>query len=106
MREQFIFFYRVNGFDLFTIVPFYFYLLNHCNKSISKIQYCNMATTGLASSSTGKFDSVAPPKASSLPEDLVRQLLVNLDDQIKRLKNDKEFDLEGLLAYQRTANYL
>ncbi|WVR00042.1 hypothetical protein IAU59_007184 [Kwoniella sp. CBS 9459] len=65
-----------------------------------------MATTGLASSSTGKFDSVAPPKASSLPEDLVRQLLINLDDKIASLKDDKSFDLEGLLAYQRAANYL
>ncbi|KAK6910444.1 hypothetical protein I203_104476 [Kwoniella mangroviensis CBS 8507] len=65
-----------------------------------------MATTGLASSATGKFDSVTPPKASSLPEDLVKQLLVNLDDDIKQLKDDKSFDLEGLLAYQRTANYL
>ncbi|OCF37972.1 phosphoketolase [Kwoniella heveanensis CBS 569] len=65
-----------------------------------------MATTGLASSSTGRFDSVAPPKASSLPEDLVRQLLVNLDDKIASLKDDKSFDLEGLLVYQRVANYL
>ncbi|WRT68449.1 uncharacterized protein IL334_005425 [Kwoniella shivajii] len=65
-----------------------------------------MATTGLASSSTGKFDSVTAPKASSLPDDIVRQLLVNLDDKIKNLKNDKDFDLEGILAYQRAANYL
>ncbi|WVR07520.1 hypothetical protein IAU60_004562 [Kwoniella sp. DSM 27419] len=65
-----------------------------------------MATTGLASSATGKFDSVTPPKASSLPEDLVRQLLVNLDQDVSQLKDDKSFDLEGLLAYQRVANYL
>nr|XP_019044735.1 phosphoketolase [Kwoniella bestiolae CBS 10118]OCF23665.1 phosphoketolase [Kwoniella bestiolae CBS 10118] len=65
-----------------------------------------MATTGLASSATGKFDSVTAPKASSLPEDLVRQLLVNLDSNIDELKSNKSFDLEGILAYQRTANYL
>nr|XP_019011514.1 phosphoketolase [Kwoniella pini CBS 10737]OCF50295.1 phosphoketolase [Kwoniella pini CBS 10737] len=65
-----------------------------------------MATTGLASSAAGKFDSVTPPKSSSLPEDLVRQLLVNLDDKISELKSDKSLDLEGLLAYQRVANYL
>ncbi|WWC90666.1 uncharacterized protein L201_005602 [Kwoniella dendrophila CBS 6074] len=65
-----------------------------------------MATTGLASSATGKFDSTTPPKASSLPEELVRQLLVNLDSQISEIKSDKSFDLEGLLTYQRAANYL
>nr|XP_018261529.1 phosphoketolase [Kwoniella dejecticola CBS 10117]OBR83687.1 phosphoketolase [Kwoniella dejecticola CBS 10117] len=65
-----------------------------------------MATTGLASSATGKFDSVTPPKPSSLPEDLVRQLLINLDDKIASLKDERSLDLEGLLAYQRTANYL
>lgn len=66
-----------------------------------------MATTGLASSAATKFDAVTPPKPSSLPKDLVNQLLVNLDDQITQLKSDKAgFDLEGLLDFQRAANYL
>ncbi|KAK8854752.1 hypothetical protein IAR55_003491 [Kwoniella newhampshirensis] len=65
-----------------------------------------MATTGLASSQAGKFDSVTAPKASSLPAELVNQLLVNLDDKIDQLKKGDSLDLEGLLAYQRVANYL
>lgn len=66
-----------------------------------------MATTGLASSATTKFDAVTPPKPSSLPADLVGQLLVNLDKEIEQLKSDRsKLDLEGLLDFQRVANYL
>jgi xylulose-5-phosphate/fructose-6-phosphate phosphoketolase len=66
-----------------------------------------MATTGLASSSASKFDAITPPKPSSLPAGLVSQLLINLDSEIEALKSDKsKFDLEGLLAFQRVANYL
>lgn len=64
-----------------------------------------MATTGLASSAATKFDAVTPPKPSSLPADLVNQLLVNLDSEIAQLK-ESDFDLEGLLDFQRVANYL
>lgn len=65
-----------------------------------------MATTGLAASAATKFDAVTPPKPSSLPAELVTKLLVNLDDEIKALKGNKEFDLEGLMTYQHVANYL
>nr|WRH23617.1 phosphoketolase [Naematelia aurantialba] len=67
-----------------------------------------MATTGLASSGDSKFDGVTPPKPSSLPPDIVNQLLVNLDENISALKGKEEggLDLEGLLAFQRVANYL
>lgn len=67
-----------------------------------------MATTGLADSSTSKFDGTTPPKPSSLPQDLVKQLLINLDDEISTLRAKKEggLDLEGLLNFQRVANYL
>lgn len=66
-----------------------------------------MATTGLASSSASKFDAVTPPKPSSLPADLVNQLLVNLDKEIEEISSkDSKFDLEGVLAFQRVANYL
>ena len=65
-----------------------------------------MATTGLASSAATKFDATTPPKPSELPGDLVSKLLVNLDGQIETLKNDKSFDLEGLMTYQRAANYM
>lgn len=66
-----------------------------------------MATTGLASSAASKFDAVTPPKPSSLPEDLVKQLLVNLDKDIDQLKADQsKFDLQGLVDFQRVANYL
>ncbi|WVQ82132.1 hypothetical protein IAT38_004260 [Cryptococcus sp. DSM 104549] len=53
------------------------------------------------------FDAITPPKDSSLPAELVNQLLVNLDDKIAGLKEKKDgIDLEGLLAYQCTANYI
>ena len=66
-----------------------------------------MATTGLASSSATKFDAVTPPKPSSLPAELVGQLLVNLDDKIAALKGKQgALDIEGLLAYQHVCNYL
>ena len=66
-----------------------------------------MATTGLASSAATKFDAVTPPKPSSLPQDIVKSLLVNLDDDIEKLKSkDAKFDLEGLIDFQRVANYL
>ncbi len=67
-----------------------------------------MATTGLADSAVGKYDAITPPKASSLPSDLVSQLLINLNEPIKALKAKKEggLDLEGLLEFQRVANYL
>lgn len=66
-----------------------------------------MATTGLSDSAASKYDAVTPPKPSSLPADLVSQLLVNLDSQISDLKSDKsKLDLEGLLNFQRVANYL
>lgn len=65
-------------------------------------------TTGLAASGHTNFDSTTPPKASALPADLVGQLLVDLKGDITELKseNGKTFDLEGLLEYQRVANYL
>ena len=67
-----------------------------------------MATTGLASAAHSNFDAVTPPKPSSLPGDLVKQLLVNLDDRIETLKSKKQdgLDVESLLAFQRVANYL
>jgi xylulose-5-phosphate/fructose-6-phosphate phosphoketolase len=66
-----------------------------------------MATTGLASSAASKFDAVTPPKPSSLPSDIVSKLLVNLDDQISQLKSGKsKLDIEGLINFQRVANYL
>lgn len=63
-----------------------------------------MATTGLASSAATKFDAVTPPKPSSLPQDIANQLLVNLDSEIAQIK--ETLDLEGLLDFQRVANYL
>jgi xylulose-5-phosphate/fructose-6-phosphate phosphoketolase len=65
-----------------------------------------MATTGLAASAATKFDAVTPPKPSSLPQELVTKLLVNLDDEIKALQGSDGFDLEGLMAFQEVANYL
>lgn len=65
-----------------------------------------MATTGLAASAGTKFDATTPTKASSLPGDIVGKLLVNLDSEIKALKEDKKFDIEGLLWFQHVANYL
>lgn len=66
-----------------------------------------MATTGLASSAGTKFDATTPPKPSSLPADVVNNLLVNLDDRIKELKDSGDkFDLEGLMAFQHVSNYL
>ena len=67
-----------------------------------------MATTGLASSAVSKFDAVTPPKPSSLPKAIVEQLLINLDDRISELKSRKDggLDLEGLISFQRVANYL
>ena len=65
-----------------------------------------MATTGLASSAKTKFDATTPPKPSSLPAELVSQLLVNLDDRIASLKKGGKLDIEGLLAFQHVANYL
>lgn len=66
------------------------------------------ATTGLAASGHTAFDSTTPPKASSLPADLVNQLLVDLSGDVEQLKkqNGDSFDLQGLLEYQRVANYL
>ncbi|WVO23080.1 uncharacterized protein IAS62_004425 [Cryptococcus decagattii] len=53
------------------------------------------------------LDAITPPKPSSLPSDIVKQLLINLDDKVEQLKSSKEgFDMEGLLAFQRVANYL
>ena len=65
-----------------------------------------MATTGLAASKGTKYDATTPPKPSSLPGDIVNQLLVNLDSEIASLKSDKKVDLEGLIAFQHVANYL
>lgn len=66
-----------------------------------------MATTGLADSMTSKFDATTPPKASQLPADIVGKLLVNLDAQIGSLKaDDQQIDIEGIMAFQRAANYL
>jgi len=67
-----------------------------------------MATTGLASSATTKFDATTPTKASLLSPEIAGKLLVNLDDRIKTLRDQKEggLDLEGLLAFQHVANYL
>lgn len=53
------------------------------------------------------LDAITPPKPSSLPSDIVKQLLINLDDKVDQLKSSKEgLDMEGLLAFQRVANYL
>jgi xylulose-5-phosphate/fructose-6-phosphate phosphoketolase len=43
-----------------------------------------------------------------LPADVVGKLLVNLDDEVKALKDKKEggLDIDSLLHFQRTANYL
>jgi xylulose-5-phosphate/fructose-6-phosphate phosphoketolase len=67
-----------------------------------------MATTGLASSATTAFDATTPAKASLLSPEIAGKLLVNLDDRIKTLREQKEggLDLEGLLAFQHVANYL
>ena len=65
------------------------------------------ATTGLASSAASKFDATTPAKASLLSPDVAGKLLVNLDDRIKSLRDNKDgLDLEGLLAFQHVANYL
>lgn len=53
------------------------------------------------------LDAITPPKPSSLPPDIVTQLLINLDDKIDQLKSSKGgLDIEGLIAFQRVANYL
>jgi hypothetical protein len=65
-----------------------------------------MATTGLAASAGTKFDATTPPKDSLLPPDLAKQLLVDLSGDVEALKSNKEFDLEGLMWFQRAANYL
>jgi xylulose-5-phosphate/fructose-6-phosphate phosphoketolase len=67
-----------------------------------------MATTGLASSATTAFDATTPTKASLLSPEIAGKLLVNLDDRIQTLREQKEggLDLEGLLAFQHVANYL
>lgn len=65
-----------------------------------------MATTGLAASSGSTFDATTPTKASSLSPDIAGKLLVNLDKNVTALKENKDFDLEGLLTFQRVANYL
>nr|ODO02235.1 phosphoketolase [Cryptococcus depauperatus CBS 7855] len=54
------------------------------------------------------LDAITPPKPSLLPADLLELLLVNLNDQVKELKEKKNngLDLDGLLDYQRVANYL
>lgn len=65
-----------------------------------------MATTGLAASAGTKFDATTPPKDSLLPPELAKQLLVDLSDEIKALQGNKDFDLEGLMWFQRAANYL
>ncbi|ODO06787.1 hypothetical protein I350_04146 [Cryptococcus amylolentus CBS 6273] len=54
------------------------------------------------------LDAVTPPKPSSLPHDIVASLLVNLDSQADQLRAKKQggLDLEGLLYFQRAANYI
>lgn len=53
------------------------------------------------------LDAVTPPKPSSLPPDIVTQLLINLDGKVDQLKSSKGgLDIEGLIAFQRVANYL
>jgi hypothetical protein len=65
-----------------------------------------MATTGLAASKGSSFDATTPTKASSLSPDVAGKLLVNLDREVAALKESKDFDLEGLMTFQRVANYL
>ncbi|KAL7417777.1 putative phosphoketolase [Mrakia frigida] len=50
------------------------------------------------------FDGSTPPLPSSLDKEVVGQLLVSLDP--KSSKAVKELDLEGVLEFQRAANYL
>ena len=64
-------------------------------------------TTGLASSHASKFDATTPTKPSLLSPEVAGKLLVNLDDRIQSLRNDKSaIDIEGLVAFQHVANYL
>lgn len=65
-----------------------------------------MATTGLADSANTRFDATTPPKPSSLDPKLCVQLLVDLHPQVQELRTKGNFDLEGVLAFQRAANYL
>lgn len=48
------------------------------------------------------FDGSTPPKPSSLDANLVNQLLVQIDPK----EDASSVDLEGLLTYQRAANYI
>lgn len=63
-----------------------------------------MATTGLADAAASKFDATTPPKPSLLPAG-VGKLLVNLDSQVSELKGS-DYDIEGVMDFQRAANYL
>lgn len=64
-------------------------------------------TTGLASSGKTAFDATTPTKASLLSPEVAGKLLVDLDDRIKALRDDKSsIDIEGLIAFQHVANYL
>lgn len=49
-----------------------------------------MATTGLAASGHTKYDATTPPKASSLPQEVVGKLLVNLDKEIEQARKVSE----------------
>lgn len=51
-----------------------------------------MATTGLAAAGHTKYDATTPPKPSSLPQDVVGKLLVNLDKEIE-VARKVSFDL-------------
>lgn len=64
------------------------------------------ATTGLADAANTNFDATTPPKDSQLDRSVVGQLLVNLDKDVDALKAGKDVDLEGIMTFQRAANYL
>lgn len=84
------------------------------------------ATTGLAASAGSAYDSTTAPIASSLDPQVVGQLMVRLDKEIKAGKavrpgrtrgsacradvtailHPQSVDLDGLMEYQRVANYL
>lgn len=63
-----------------------------------------MATTGLADSASTKYDATTPPKASQLDPGVVGKLLVDLSADIDKIK--KSFDIDGVMDFQRAANYL
>lgn len=64
------------------------------------------ATTGLADSATSNFDATTPPKASQLDPSLLGKLLVDLDKEVEEIKSSSDVDLEGIMTFQRAANYL